>query len=159
MCQEVSKSRTLSVLSSGATPPAARREALLPFVLTVIGRSGQIFGNQTKGSLVSVTNGKKFSYPGYNEILTGFGDPAIDHNDKKPNPNVNVFEWLNGRPGLRGRVAVFGTWTCFPIFSTWNGAACRSGRPGNRDSEAYRGFVRRGSSPISWVIRLRYGTI
>ena len=98
----------------GRNTPEARREALLPFVWTVIGRSGQVLGNQAKGSLVSVTNGKKFSYPGYNEILTGFGDPAIDSNDKKPNPNVNVFEWLNGRPGLRGRVAVFGTWDVFP---------------------------------------------
>jgi hypothetical protein len=94
--------------------PEARREALLPFIWSSIARDGQILGNRAKGSLVSVTNGKKFSYPGYNEILTGFGDPEINSNDKKPNPNVNVFEWLNGRPGLRGRVAVFGTWDVFP---------------------------------------------
>jgi hypothetical protein len=42
---------------------------------------------------LAVTNGKKFSYPGYNEILTGSGDPRIDSNDKKPNRNVTV---LNG---------------------------------------------------------------
>ena len=96
------------------TRSEARREALLPFIWTEIGRHGQIFGNQAKGSVVSVTNGKKFSYPGYNEILTGFGDPEINTNDKRLNPNVNVFEWLNGRPGLRGRVAVFGTWDVFP---------------------------------------------
>ena len=94
--------------------PEARRGALLPFIWGQIGRQGQIFGNQNKGSVVSVTNGKKFSYPGYNEILTGFGDPEIHTNDKRLNPNVNVFEWLNGRPGLRGRVAVFGTWDVFP---------------------------------------------
>jgi hypothetical protein len=94
--------------------PEARRETLLPFIWGSIARNGQILGNRAKGSLVSVTNGKKFSYPGYNEILTGFGDPAIDSNNKIPNPNVNVFEWLNGRPGLRGRVAVFGTWDVFP---------------------------------------------
>lgn len=94
--------------------PEARREALLPFIWRSIARDGQILGNRAKGSLVSVTNGKKFSYPGYNEILTGFGDPEINSNDKKPNPNVNVFEWLNGLPGLRGRVAVFGTWDVFP---------------------------------------------
>jgi len=94
--------------------PEARREALLPFVWTEIGRMGQIFGNQPKGSLVSVTNGKKFSYPGYNEILTGYGDPQIDSNDKRPNPNITVFEWLNGRPSVRGHVAVLGTWDVFP---------------------------------------------
>src|SRR5947208_16892567 len=38
--------------------PQARREALLPFFWTVIARQGQIFGNQNKGSVVTVTNGK-----------------------------------------------------------------------------------------------------
>ncbi len=94
--------------------PGARREALLPFFWNEIARHGQIFGNQSKGSVVTVTNGKKFSYPGYNEILTGAGDPRIDSNDKKPNPNVTVFEWLNGRSGLRNRVAALGTWDVFP---------------------------------------------
>jgi hypothetical protein len=94
--------------------PQARREALLPFFWTEIASHGQLFGNQTKGSVVTVTNGKKFSYPGYNEILTGAPDARIDSNDKKPNPNLTVFEWLNGRSGLRNRVAVFGTWDVFP---------------------------------------------
>src|SRR5439155_20725163 len=94
--------------------PQERREALLPFFWTEIARRGQIFGNQNKGSVVTVTNGKKFSYPGYNEILTGSADSRIDSNDKKPNSNVTVFEWLNGRPGFRNRVAVFGTWDVFP---------------------------------------------
>ena len=94
--------------------PEERREALLPFFWTGIARHGQLFGNQNKGSVVTVTNGRKFSYPGYNEILTGAADPRIDSNDKKPNVNVTVFEWLNGRPGQRSRVAVFGTWDVFP---------------------------------------------
>ena len=67
-----------------------------------------------EGSAVSVINGCKFSYPGYNEILTGAGDPRLDSNDKKPNPNVTVFEWLNGRDSLRGQICVFGTWDVFP---------------------------------------------
>src|SRR6266498_3190665 len=91
-----------------------RREALLPFFWTEIARRGQLFGNQNKGSVVTVMNGKKFSYPGYNEILTGAPDPRIDSNDKKPNANVTVFEWLNGRAGLRNHAAVFGTWDVFP---------------------------------------------
>ena len=93
---------------------AERRQALLPFFWDEIGRRGQLFGNQDKGSVVTVANGRKFSYPGYNEILTGAPDPRIDSNDKKPNSNVTVFEWLNGRSGLRNRVAVFGTWDVFP---------------------------------------------
>src|SRR5947208_16968032 len=41
--------------------PHERRDALLPFFWTEIARQGQIFGNQNKGSVVTVTNGKKFS--------------------------------------------------------------------------------------------------
>ena len=91
-----------------------RREALLPFFWTEIAGHGQLFGNQNKGSVVTVTNGRNFSYPGYNEILTGAVDPRIDSNDKKANPNITVFEWLNDRSRLRNRVAVFGTWDAFP---------------------------------------------
>ncbi len=94
--------------------PEARREALLPFFWSRIARQGQLFGNQTKGSVVKVTNGRNFSYPGYNEIVTGAPDSRIDSNNKMPNPNVSVFEWLNSRPNLRGQVAVFGTWDVFP---------------------------------------------
>jgi Sulfatase len=92
----------------------ARRAALLPFIWSEIASNGQILGNETKGSVVTVSNGRKFSYPGYNEILTGFGDPQIDSNDKIPNRNETVFEWLNARPQLHGRAAVFGTWDVFP---------------------------------------------
>jgi hypothetical protein len=94
--------------------PESRREALLPFLWNRIGAQGQLFGNQNKGSVVKVTNGKNFSYPGYNEIITGAADPRIDSNNKVPNPNVSVFEWLNNRPSLRGYVAVFGSWDVFP---------------------------------------------
>ena len=91
----------------------SRREALLPFLWGVVARDGQIFGNRTIGSSVAVTNRLNFSYPGYNEMLAGFGDPRIDRNDFGVNPNVTVFEWLNRRPDLRGRVAAFATWDVF----------------------------------------------
>jgi hypothetical protein len=94
--------------------PEARRQALMPFLWTEIARHGQIYGNRAKASVVTVTNGKKFSYPGYNEILTGCPDPRVDSNDKKPNPNQNVFEWLNARAGFHGRVSILGTWDVFP---------------------------------------------
>ena len=94
--------------------PEARREALLPFIWGTIGRQGQLLGNREKGSYGQVTNGMHFSYPGYNETLTGFADPAIDSNDKIPNKNVTVFEWLNRQDGYHGKVAAFGVWDCFP---------------------------------------------
>jgi hypothetical protein len=92
----------------------ARREALMPFLWTVVARQGQIYGNREKGSTAQVTNGKKFSYPGYNEFLTGAPDPRIDSNGKIPNPNINVLEWINQQPSFKGRAAAFGTWDRLP---------------------------------------------
>jgi hypothetical protein len=93
----------------------ARRAALMPFVWGTIARQGQIFGDATRGSRARVTNGLWFSYPGYNELFAGAADPRVDSNDKVPNPNVTVFEWLNGRPGFSGRVAAFGSWDVLPF--------------------------------------------
>jgi hypothetical protein len=90
-----------------------RRKALFPFLWNVVAKQGQIFGNQNKGSVARVTNGMAFSYPGYNEMLTGFPDPKIDRNEFGPNPNVTVFEWLNRMPEFHGKVAVYGTWNVF----------------------------------------------
>ena len=94
--------------------PEARREALMPFFWSTIAKEGQLYGNQHKGSIAHVTNGKNFSYPGYSEILCGFSDPRIDSNAKKPNPNVTMPEWLNGKPAFAGRVAAFGNWDVIP---------------------------------------------
>ena len=90
--------------------PEASREALLPFVWKVVAKKGQIYGNQGKRSRAQVTNGLKFSYPGYQETLCGFPDPRIDKNEAGPNPNVTVFEWLHHKPAFQGRVAAFGAW-------------------------------------------------
>lgn len=94
--------------------PEERRLALLPFFWKVLAKQGQIFGNVRKGSVVKVTNGMNFSYPGYNEILTGVPDPRINSNEKRPNPNLNVLEWLHQRPRYRDRVAAFCSWDVFP---------------------------------------------
>ena len=90
-----------------------RRKTLFPFLWGVVATQGQIIGNQTKGSIARVTNGKAFSFPGYNEMLTGSPDPKIDSNEFGPNPNATVFEWLNKQPECRDQVAVFATWTTF----------------------------------------------
>jgi hypothetical protein len=93
----------------------ARREVLMPFVWSVMARQGQVWGNRQAGSEAWVTNGLNFSYPGYNETLTGAPDPRVKSNDKIPNPNVTVFEWLHGKPAYRGKVAAFGAWDVFPF--------------------------------------------
>jgi hypothetical protein len=91
----------------------ARREVLFPFLWGTVAKRGQIFGNQLKGSIAHVTNGKAFSYPGYNEMSTGYPNDAIDSNEFGPNPNATVFEWLNKLDEFRGRVAIFGTWNVY----------------------------------------------
>ncbi|HEV8197841.1 MAG TPA: hypothetical protein VGP87_14435 [Gemmatimonadales bacterium] len=95
--------------------PEARRETLMPFLWGEIARNGWILGDSSAGMPVRVTNGKRFSYPGYNELLTGAPDDRIDSNDKIPNPNVSVLEWLNGRPAFHGSVAAFGSWDVLPF--------------------------------------------
>lgn len=93
--------------------PAVRRKMLFPFLWGVVAKQGQILGNQNKGSIARVTNGLAFSYPGYNEMLTGRPDPRIDSNEFGPNPNLTVFEWMNHFPEFRGQVAVYATWQVF----------------------------------------------
>ena len=93
--------------------PAERRAALFPFLWGTVAKQGQIFGNQNKASVGRVTNGMAFSYPGYNEMLTGVPDPRINSNEFGTNPNMTVFEWLNKSPELHGQVAVFATWSTF----------------------------------------------
>ena len=90
--------------------PEARREILMPFMWKTMAREGQIFGNQSKGSVVRVANPFRFSYPGHSEMLCGVVDPTINSNDPHPNPNKSVFEWLNGKSAFKGRVAAFGMW-------------------------------------------------
>ncbi|MEQ1691296.1 MAG: alkaline phosphatase family protein [Gemmatimonas sp.] len=120
--------------------PVARRSALLPFVWGTMATRGQIFGDSTIGSSSVVTNGLKFSYPGYSEAFTGHADPRIDSNDHAPNENRTVFEWLNTQPALSGRVAAFATWNAFrriintersrvPVYDGWDNAVAPTGTP------------------------------
>jgi Type I phosphodiesterase / nucleotide pyrophosphatase len=99
----------------GGETPEVRRKALLPFLWNVMAKNGQLYGNANAGSEAKVTNGRNFSYPGYNEIFTGWADPSIDSNDKKQNGNVTVLEWLNGQEDFHRRIAAFGSWDRFPF--------------------------------------------
>ncbi len=92
-----------------------RRAVLMPFMWSGVAKEGQIFGDPSRNSRAHITNGLWFSYPGYNEMFSGAADPRIDSNDKIPNPNVTVLEWLNTRPGFEGKVAAFGAWDVLPF--------------------------------------------
>lgn len=100
---------------------------LMPFLHGTLLQQGAVLGNRDAGSCARVTNPWYFSYPGYNEILTGRADPAIDSNAAVPNPNVTVLEWLQRQPLFAGKVAAFGSWDVFPAILN----AARSGIPVN----------------------------
>ena len=93
--------------------PGMGRLVLMPFLWSVVAQKGQIYGNQHKGSIAQVTNGYKFSYPGYNEMTTGYPDKRIDSNEFGPNPNKTVFEWLNNKSDFHDQVGIFATWSAF----------------------------------------------
>lgn len=91
------------------------RKALMPFMWKMIESGGWAAGDWRLDSKVEVTNGRYFSYPGYQEILCGFPDHAIDSNDKKYNTNQTVLEWLNQQPGFAESVMAFASWDVFPF--------------------------------------------
>jgi len=113
--------------------PEERRVALLPFFWGQVEKMGQIHGNRKLGSKVNLTNSMWFSYPGYNEILTGTADDErITSNDKIPNPNTTILERYNNTSKGKGKVAAFGSWDVFPSIINEE----RSGVPVNAGFEA-----------------------
>ena len=90
--------------------PEARRATLMPFFWEQVAKHGQVFGDPSRNAAARVTNGKNFSYPGYNELFVGFADDRITSNQPTPNVNVNVFEYLQRQPKFAGRVAAYATW-------------------------------------------------
>ena len=125
------------------------RAAVFPFLWSTVATKGQLYGNRDKGSAASVSNPYHFSYPGYNEILTGLPDPRLDSNDKVPNPNVNVLEWLNGRDGFKGKTAAFGSWDVFPYILN----EARSGVPVNAGFEQMEGMD--GNARVAFLNQLQ----
>ena len=93
-----------------------RRKKLFPFFWGTIAKEGQLYGDRNAGSEVNNANKYWFSYPGYNEIFTGYPDTAVNSNDKIPNKNTNVLEFINKQKGYEGKVAAFTTWDVSPYF-------------------------------------------
>ena len=96
-----------------ANDPNERRKKLLPFLWSTIEKNGQVYGNRNFDAKVNNANRYWFSYPGYNEIFTGYPDTAVNSNDYKANPNTTLLEFLNKRPKFKGKVAAFGAWFAF----------------------------------------------
>jgi hypothetical protein len=96
-----------------ATTVAERRRKLMPFFWTDIADKGVLLGNRNYGNYFNNANRYWFSYPGYNEIFTGYPDTTVNSNDKIPNRNENVLEYLAKLPAFKGKTAVFGSWDTF----------------------------------------------
>ncbi len=89
------------------------RARLMPFFWSVVAKNGQLYGNRLVGNNVNTANPHWFSYPGYSEMITGYGDKAINSNDFPPNPHVTVLEFFHKQAAYRNKVSVFGNWSAF----------------------------------------------
>ena len=107
--------------------PAVRRKKLMPFMWNVVASSGQLYGNRLLGNKSNAANLYKISYPGYNEIFTGYTDPFIVINTPRQNQNVNILEYLNNEEAYHGKVVAFSSWYVFPYILNVQ----RSGLPVN----------------------------
>ena len=90
-----------------------RRKKIMPFLWSSVEKNGQIYGNRNFNNKVDNANRYWFSYPGYNEIFTGYPDTAINSNKYPPNPHTNLLEFLNKQPKYKNKVAAFGAWDAF----------------------------------------------
>jgi hypothetical protein len=96
--------------------PAAgeRRKKLMPFFWNVIAKEGQLYGNRLLHNNVNVKNLYKISFPGYNEILTGYADPLLIPNLRINNRNKNILDYFNSQESYKGKVVAFASWNMFP---------------------------------------------
>ncbi len=96
-----------------AVNPLERRKKLMPFLWSTMEKNGQIYGNRNYGNKIDNANPYWFSYPGYNEIFTGYPDTLINSNSYPPNPNTTLLEFLNKQSKYKNKVAAFGAWDAF----------------------------------------------
>tara|TARA_R110001592_G_scaffold201527_5_gene450646 strand:+ start:2244 stop:3359 length:1116 start_codon:yes stop_codon:yes gene_type:complete len=136
--------------------PEENRTLLMPFFWNTIAKKGQLHGNRNNDSEVNLTNKMAFSYPGYNEILTGKADDEnVNSNDKLYNKNVTILEKANNSKACKGKVAAFCSWDVFPyiINDKRSGVPVNAGymdAKGNlNQTEAFLNEIQR-QAPIIW---------
>jgi hypothetical protein len=129
-------------------------QQLMPFFHRVIKTQGLLVGDRQQGSLMNVSNPWHFSYPGYNELLSGYADPAIRSNNKVNNPNVTVLEWLHQQTALNGKVAAVGSWDVLPYILNVE----RSGLPVNAGFARFQGPQGESDAEIDLLNQLQRQT-
>ena len=93
---------------------ALRRQKLMPFLWNVLSKQGQLYGNRSLDNKVNVKNFYKISYPGYNEIFSGYADIIPIFNKPVNNRNSNVLQYLNKQADFKGKVVAFSSWNIMP---------------------------------------------
>ncbi len=97
-----------------AETPEQRRKLLMPFFWSTMMNNGQLYGDRDMGNCDEVANKYHFSYPGYNEIFTGFPDERMNTNNHILDPNVNVLEDVGKQRGFEDKVGILASWEGFP---------------------------------------------
>ena len=93
------------------TSSEARRKKLMPFFWNVILEKGSLYGNRKFGSKVNISNFWRFSYPGYDEILTGKCDLIPVLNTPTYNNSDNLLGIINDSvPPYKNKVVAIGSW-------------------------------------------------
>jgi hypothetical protein len=93
---------------------------VMPFLWgTFLRHHASILGDQGAGSVMTLGNAMRFSYPGYAELMTGTPhDAEIDSNDNRRYPFETVLQFLRREFGAtREQVACFGSWDVFTSIS------------------------------------------
>lgn len=130
-----------------------RRMKLMPFFWGEwMTKHGSIAGDRARGSEARLANYRRFSYPGYAEILTGQArDRAITSNAKVQNPFPTVLEFLKDRMELNRRdVAMIGSWEVMRYIAEHKRGAIFT----NSGFEAFQ-----GSDPLTIALsRLQFDT-
>ncbi len=90
------------------------REKITPFIWNTMAKQGSIIGERKKASKMKVTNRYRFSYPGYNEIFSGYGDPKVNSNDFPDNHNLTIFDLLQADEKFKNKSVAVATWDAFP---------------------------------------------
>jgi len=98
----------------GGQSPVERRQKLLPFFWSVIAKEGIIAGNRLYKNEVNVANAYKISYPGYQELLTGFIPGRLNPNWMVNSKRATILEKLNQNESYAGKVAAFASWSVIP---------------------------------------------
>lgn len=96
-----------------AETPKERRQKLMPFFWDTLVKQATFIGNRDSGSIMKITNFALVSYPGYNEIFSGYGDPRVKTNHAPDNPNNTLFDLLQCNANYKDKCVAVASWDAF----------------------------------------------